>query len=275
VEALPDDCPDGLARELADRGVTGVDVELDPPKTYLRLSSPEGGLFAWYSTAPEHEAVAAYEAEMRAAVGAEGPLRAPPILAAGPGWRLERALRLEPLQGPETIGRVVEAARELAGRELPPPPAGIGTERRLATLRRRLLVLRSPLPSADTVRARRLVRESPLPPATSHGQFSRIHVLIEDGIPWIVDWEQAALRPRGFDTMTLWADLEDEDDRALLLEESARALDADRRELERLGYAALVRLIVSTVAEPLAMNRNPERAAALLERLPAARRDAR
>lgn len=274
--ALPRDCPAGLMEALSERQATVTRVELDPPKTYLWAAVPGGDeLFAWYSVSPAQAPLVAYEAEVRSAVGQEGALRAPPLMAFGSLWRLERALRSEAPHGPEIIGRVVEAAQELAGRELPAPPGGVGREPRLASARRRLRIARSPLPSADTIRARRFVRGSSLPLVTSHGEFSRNHVLIEDGVPWIVDWELAAKRPAGFDLMTLWADLDDADDRGLLFEESVRALGAgSRSELRRLGFAVLVRLIGSAVAEPLPQNRNPTRAAALLERLPAARRDA-
>lgn len=260
---------------VAARAATVVEVDLDPPKTYLWLASPDGGLFAWYSTEPAHEQIVAYEAEARAAVGVEGPLRAPPLLAYGPLWRLERALHSEPVTGPETIARVVEAALELSRRTLPPPPAGVGRERRLAAYARRLRVVRSPLPSADLVRAKRVVDESALPVVTSHGEFTRRHLLVEDGVPWLVDWENAGQRPLGFDLMALWADLEDAGDRELLFEQSVEALGAQAADgLRKLGYALLVRLIGSCVAEPLPMNRDPQRAQVLLERLPAARRDA-
>jgi hypothetical protein len=190
-------------------------------------------------------------------------------------WRLERALKAEPLRGQAVFDRVVEAAQALSGMELPEPPETLGVERRLAAFRRRLHTLRSPLPTADVVRARRVLEASPLPLVTSHGEFSGRHVLIEDCNPWLVDWELVAKRPLGYDLMTLWADLDQDEDRDVLLETSVGALGEERRaELLRLGYALLVRLIVSALAEPLAQNRDPERARALLARLPAARRDA-
>jgi hypothetical protein len=276
LTAFPPDCPHDLQDELASRDAAVVRVELDPPKTYVWLAAPAGeALFAWYSSATAHAPLIAYEAAARTAVGTDGPLRAPPLLAVGRLWRLERSLNPEPLCGQPVIDRVVEAAEALTGMELPEPPASLGVESRLAAFRRRLRMLRSPLPTADAVRARRVLAESPLPRVTSHGEFSTKHVLIEGGNPWIVDWELTAKRPLGYDLMTLWADLERADDRELLFEASIAALgEARRAELRRLGYALMVRLITSALAEPLALNRDPERARALLARLPATRREA-
>ena len=270
--------PPDLARDLLDafaaRDAEVVRVELDPPKTYLWARSATEELFAWQSAEPGSEAIVDYEVAVRAAVGTEGSLRAPPILARGRNWRLEPAVGEAPLGERDVVEAVAAAATRLAELELPAAPRGLGRERMNSKLLRRVRLLRAPLPLSDLVRARALLAASPLPTTTSHGDFHRRHILFSGGVLWVVDWEFAGRRPAGYDLMTLWADLEDEGDRHLLFELCVEMVGAEcRRELLKLRYALLVRIIGDMlVADDDA--HDPTAVPGLLALLPGVRADA-
>lgn len=267
-------CPATLHAALLEHDARVVRVTDHAPRFHVRLDSPSGPLFAWYSDHPDDAEVLRHELAVRAVVGADhGELRAPPVLAHGPDWRLERMVVADPLHGADAVALVVRAWQRLMALDLPRRAGRPAPASRWATVARRLRLLRSPLPTADVLRARRLAASSRLPRVTSHGDFHPAHVLPADGSVWVIDWELSGRAPLGFDLMQLWAGLPDADDRALLLDATLRAVDASQRdEVLRLRYVALVRRIASKLAEHRRFgDRDPVAAEALLALLPEAR----
>jgi len=270
---LPARCPPALAAALEARSATIATATPDPPRTYVLADSPQGRLFAWFTSSARDEPVLEHELAVREAIGSNGALRAPAILAHGRGWRLEPALESDPLEGPDAVSRAVTAAEELASRTLPQLDLrrfGRAAGARFATLRRRALMARSPLPLRDTVAARRIVESSELPPATSHGDFHSGHIFVSgDEGAWVIDWEMVAPRPAGWDLLYLWADLDRPEDRDLVFTAALGVVgEARRAQLERLHYAAVVRMIAAKVAEPNPLYRDPNGAQRLLAELP-------
>jgi hypothetical protein len=232
-------------------------------------------LFARFSGDSGDEPVLAYEAEVRAVLAGPGPLRAPPVLARGRSWLLERGVAAEPLRGREAIEVVVRAAAELAGARLPERPWPARRERRTTALARRARLAASPLPLRDLAHGRRILASSPLPPVTSHGDFHTGNILFSEGVPWIVDWELADRRPAGFDLMTLWPTLDDAGDRERLWRAALDLVgEANSRELARLRYALCVRVIAGKLAPRHGFNSDPQGARRLLELLPELRHEA-
>ena len=277
VDTLPG-CPPALRDAVRGHDATVVRVTDHSPRFHVRLDSPGGPLFAWYGSHPDDALVLAHELAVRAAVGTDGVLCAPPVLAHGHDWRLERMVVPEPLHGPATLGLVVDAWRRLTTLTLPTRPArATPPASRFDIVRRRARLVRSPLPVADVMRARRLVAASSLPAVTSHGEFHAAHVLPRGGRVWVIDWEGSGRAPLGLDLMQLWASLPDADDRATLLDAAfAEVGESHRADLLRLRYVALVRRIASKVAESRRFgDRDPEEAEALLRLLPEARAAAR
>jgi hypothetical protein len=138
-------------------------------------------------------------------------------------------------------------------------------------LARRLRLLRAPLPTSDVVAARRLLERTPLPAVTSHGSYQRLHVFLADGAAWVIDWEQVGKRPLGYDLMTYWANLDDDDLRPPLFAAAVEALGRrHERDLLRLRYALLVRMIASKFAD----DDDAAGGTRLLDLLPAAREEA-
>jgi len=271
---LPD-APSDLRRSLATRNAWVTQVVRHPPKAYVWATAPTGSLFAWYSSRAAHAAVVDFEARVRESVGANPPLRSPPLLDRGKLWRLEQAIAPEPLQGAKVVEAILAAADELARLRLPCPPPLVAGEPLIRGLRRRVHTLATRLPTIDFLRARRVIETSPLPRTLSHGTFDPSHVLIEDGVPWVVDWDQSGERPAGFDLMTMWAVLEAGEDRELLFEGAVRAIGSRyRRDLLRLRYAVLTRVIATMLADPDVHSRDPDRGRTLLPLLASARREA-
>lgn len=279
-DLVPSDAPSDLRASLVARDASVTRVARHAykqlgHKVYLWATSPTGALFAWYSTRPAHAAVVEFEARVREAVGSSPPLCSPPLLERGELWRLERAITPEPLKGPRVVEALVASAEALADFRLPCEPPAVAGEARIVGLRRRLHTLVTPLPAVDFLRSRGVMETSRLPRTTSHGTFDFHHVLFENGIPWVIDWDQAGSRPAGFDLMMMWAALEDEDDREQLFEGAVRSIGAHHRsELLRLRYAVLTKVIATTLADPDLHSRDPARGRTLLPLLEVARREA-
>lgn len=213
-----------------------------------------------------------HEAAARAIVGTDRPLRAPAVLERGPEWLLEEAIEWEPCEGPERIDAVVSAAEGIAEVDLPRAPARAGGGVSLAT---RARLLRSPLPLRDLRAARRTLSDPGLPVVTSHGDFHRGNVLVQDGAAWVVDWELSGKRPAGYDLMQFWATIERPDDRERLFEAAVESAGAAARPaLLRLRHALVVRTIAGKFAAPMAFDRDEAGARALLDLLPRIRAEA-
>jgi hypothetical protein len=284
---IPPDCPEQLLDALGARGASIERFRVIPPRVRVWASSPDEKLFALYSSDPADQAVIEHEVAVRAAVGTEGPLRAPPVLAYGPLWRVEPALEHhtesspgrralpDPLTG-ERIDDVIAALAVLQRSELPqmPPQSGRSDETWIARWRRRLRMLRSPLPARDVVRARRLFARSPLPRATSHGEMVRGHIFPAPGGILVVDWEELAKRPAGWDAVYLSWDLEDPHDRERLFLATLELVGPRYRSaLLELKYPALVKMIVGKlVGSRRAEDR--EHGLKLLAELPRVRQEA-
>lgn len=275
TRSLPRDAPAELLAALEQRGAVVAEVERGrfqhPGRTYFSCASPAGRLHGHYSTTPADVPLFAYEVEIRRRIGVDGALRAPRVVADGAGWMLAGTIDPEPLPPSAAVGRVVEAAMRIAELELPPSPWPEMPGGVRALVARRVRLLRSPLPLRDVAAARRTLGELPLPEVTSHGSYQRLHVFLADEAAWVIDWEQAGKRPLGYDLMTYWANLEDEETRSLLFDASRAALGREHeRALHRLRYALLVRMIASKFADDDA----PEDARRLLAQLPTIRAEA-
>jgi hypothetical protein len=253
----------GLVEALEARGAQVTHVEPDRRKLYIRARAPEGDLFAWQGAGPESEAVIDHEIAARAVIGTEGALRSPPILARGRNWRIEPAVGEPSTGGRSVVEAAVAAIQALLRIDLPVAPRAIGRERVAAKLIRRARLVRSGLAPSEVARARSLLASSPLPPVPSHGDFRARHLLFDGDGPWVIDWELSRRQPAGFDLMTLWADLPEEDDRAQVFDLCLDMLGRDRRaELLELRYALVVRRIADQLGKP-----EVERDGPLLSRL--------
>jgi hypothetical protein len=266
VDALPH-CPPGLRAALREHDPRVARLTDHHPRYHVRLDSPSGPLFAWYSLHPDDEVALAHEEAVRAAVeaGGSGVLRAPSFLARGDNWRVERMVVPEPIGA--NLRLIVEAWRVLTTLDLPRRPSPRVVASPVEKLRRWARLARSPLPVADLVRARRMATD--LPRVTSHGDFHAAHVLPRDGVVWVIDWEVSGRGPLGLDLMQLWASLPDAADREAL---TALAVSAVGPEVLRLRYVALVRRIASKLAEFGRFgDRDRAEAEALMALLPEAR----
>lgn len=273
--ATPPDCPEQLLEALRARSATIEGFRRIPRRVRVRASSPSEKLFAWYSTDPADQGVVEHEVAVRAAIGTEGALGAPPVLAYGPLWRLEPALEGWGELAGERIDAVVDAIAVLQGSDLPQrPQSGDGDEGPIARWRRRLLMLRSPLPARDVVSARRVFSSSSLPLVTSHGRLIRNHIYPAPGGIWMVDWEELGKRPAGWDALFLSWDLQDPDDRERLFLAIVDLVGARyRSDLLALRYAALVNMLVGKLAG-IARVDHREEGRTLLGELPRVREEA-
>lgn len=264
-----DAIPLGLAEALERRGAKVERGWWEGARSYLFATSPEGRLFGRASRDPSDAAMLEHEAAVREIVGAEGPLRAPPVLERGRDWLLETAFEPEPFGGAAHVELVAAAAKSLQGLELPEQPPR--PERGRARARLRLLA--SPLPVADLRRARRVMAETRLASVTIHGDFHQGNVLISGGAAWVVDWELSGHGPAGSDLLLFGATVERAKDRERLLE-AAVELVGDRSEALRLAYAVLVRATAAKLSAAQPFDRDPAGAKRLLALLPAARQAA-
>jgi hypothetical protein len=244
---LPDSCPSGLVAALDQRGAVVGEIWRAGGRTYGRARAGDEELFLRFTTLSHDRAVIAHDLEVRAIVGGDGPLRTPPAIAAGDDWMLEHAVPDGPLAGPGVIAAVVEAAGVLARTALPELPGHVTGMPRLQTARHRARSLRAL--GRDFVMARWLMARTRLPLVTSHGDFHRSNLRIDDGRPWVFDWELVGRRPAGFDLLQLWTTLEDPGDRETLLAATIELVgNGWRRELLRLRYVLLVRTLVTKLA---------------------------
>src|SRR4051794_34241279 len=118
------DLPAGLAAALAEHGATVERVEEEGARRYVSA----GELFGRFTTAPGDEPSFAHEVAARAVVGTALPLRAPGIVASGPGWTLERAIARHPPAGDTAVRATIAAALAIPALELPDAPDGVGGE---------------------------------------------------------------------------------------------------------------------------------------------------
>jgi hypothetical protein len=264
-----DAIPAGLAEALERRGAKLERGWWEGARSYLFAEAPEGRLFGRASRDPADEAVLEHEAAVREIVGAEGPLRAPPVLERGPDWLLETAIEPEPFGGAAHVELLAGAAGRLQGLELPELPGRPGR----GSMRARVRLLASPLPVADLRRARRVLAEIRLPPVTTHGDFHPGNVLISDDAAWVVDWELTGHGPAGSDLLHFASTVNSPEDREDLLEAAAE-LAGDRSEALRLAYAVLVRATAAKLSASQPFDRDPEGAKRLLALLPDARQAA-
>ena len=213
-----------------------------------------------------------YEAAVRQQVGSDGPLRSPPVLAAGSGWLVERAIQTEPWTS-GVVGDVAAAAARIADLELPRAPERRPAARATA-LKRRVALGRHPRLLRELLRARRLLDETDLPTTTGHGDFHPGNILLAGG-PWIVDWELSGLFPAGYDLMQFWVTAQEPVDRALVFEAALELVGRSRRkELARLRYALLVRTAANKLVNPRSFDRDRSGARRLLGLLQSARTEA-
>ena len=264
-----DAIPSGLAEALERRGAKLERAWWEGARSYLFAASPEGRLFARASRDPADSSMLEHEVAVREIVGAEGPLRAPPVLERGPDWLLETAIEPEPFGGAAHVELVAAAAERLQALDLPELQA----RPQRGSFRARLRLLGSPLPVADLRRARRVLAESRLPLITTHGDFHPGNVLISGGAAWVVDWELCGHGPAGADLLHFAATVDSTADRERLLE-AAVELAGDRDEALLLAYAVLVRASAAKLSAAQPFDRDPEGAKKLLAVLPAARRAA-
>ena len=271
----PPDVPADLKASLAAQDAAIVRIVRHGHKGYLQAASPGGDLFAWYSSRPEDAAVVEFEARVREEVGTEPPLRSPPLLERGRLWRLERSLVPRPLEGAEAVDTILAAAAAVSQLELPVVPPAAAGETRSGGFWRRMRTLVTPLPAIDFWRANTMLQASSLPRTMSHGAFDGDHVLLDGSVPWVIDWDQAASRPAGYDLMTMWAYLDCREDRDRLFE-GALALvgERNRLELQRVRYAVTTKVVATMFADPDVYSRDPIRGRALLPLLAAARAEA-
>ncbi len=268
--------PAGLAAAMRLRDATIESAWREADRAYAQASAPEGPLFARYSDDPGDGPRLEHEAAVRALVGTTGALRAPPVLARGPGWLLERGIRIEPLSGRAAIAAAIAASAELMDVELPVAPGAAGPGRRLAGAARMIRSSAGALRMSDLAAARRELAVTTLPEVSCHRDFHPQNVLISDGAAWVIDWERCGRGPAGLDLLQLWAGLEREDDRTVLFEGIVDLLGTDRRrELVRLRFGVAVATAVGMLAAREAFDRDAAAIARLLRLVPELRRQAK
>lgn len=268
AEGLPAGTPPELEAALARHGTAPARHWREGDRAYVRA----GAAFARWTTTSEGAWALAHEVAVRAAVGSWGALKAPPVLASGAGWLVDRAVEPRPLRGAEAIDAVLAAVAELLARPVagwppgPGAPAGGGRGGGLAAQVR--AVARSPVGARRAVAARAgLLRRGGLEPRPAHGDLQPGNLLWADDGLWVIDWELARVAPAGTDLITLWAVLDDEGDRERLWRGTVALLGPEHeRTLRRRRRAAAVRLAEGLLAAEDPIDRDPELAAALLSR---------
>jgi hypothetical protein len=271
-EALLSAMPPGLRGALSAMGADVQSGWREGERHYVRAIGSRGPVLVRFGPGAAYADVLAHEVHVRGLVGADGPLRSPPVLAHARGWLVEARVDPWPLEGPDATQAAIAAAAAIPGLELPPSPRAAASR---SPLRARVRRLRASVPALDLLRARRVLASSPLPRETSHGDFHPGNVLFTGTEAWVVDWELSGLRPRGWDLLHLWVGLAREADRALVLERAlAGESPSHRKALLRLRYAALVRVLLAKLAPDRPFDRDDAGARRLLALLPAVRREA-
>jgi hypothetical protein len=266
--------PRELARALSRLSAEVLSVERHRARAYVIAEAPGEPLFARFTSDAADEAVLAHEATVREAIGSGVALRAPPVIAHGSRWMIERRIDPAPPRG-AAVDRAVEAAAELADLSLPAIPRRGSAFLRPAKWRRAIRMARSPLSVGEIRHARRLLAGSSLPRVTTHGDFHAGNLLGGDDGPWVVDWELSGRGPAGADLIRLWTTLDDDQDRARLFESTVELVGrARRRDLLLLRYALLVQTLIDKLESPGVGGQGPDRAT-LLGWLSRARREAR
>ena len=268
--------PADLAAALERRNAT-IDVSWrEGDRAFARANSPEGGLFARYSDDPADRALFEYETAVRARIPAGGPLRAPRVIEAGPGWRIEQAINTT---GPwkeraTAIDGAAAAAAEIPSIPLRPHAPGAEHRSRIANLVRIARATAGPIKISDLRAARRALATSDLPTVTCHRDYHRKNLLIDDtdGGIWVIDWERAAPGPLGLDMLRLWATLETPEHRERVFEYALEQVGRDRRaSLERLRFGVAVAEASGLHAEQDPFDRDDANLARLLELIPTVR----
>lgn len=280
LENLPH-APAGLIAALREENARVVRLTDHEPRYHIRLDSRSGSLFGWYSIDRRGPEVLRHELMVRQKLGDDGLLRAPPVLAHGANWRVERIIHSAPLTGRSALELVTEAGLEIARTTLPQRASLPRTRpERVAQMRRRAERLTriglSPLSLRDWRLARQLLRDSRLPRVVSHGSFIPVHVLLRGPAVYVIDWEDLGERPWGWDLMQFWAALPDPVDRSDLMDLTIDALGGKAtRSIMQIRYAALVARIISKIAEnPQFGERDAAAAKKLLALLPEVRNQA-
>ena len=266
---VPADLPRPLREVVLRYGGEPVHWWREAHRAYILLDSPDGPLFARYSTDAADIRVLDHEARMRARLQRVDGFRTPAVFAAGRGWLLEQRIDADPVGGPAWVDAAVRAAVAIAELDLPTLPG----EAPRSVLRRRVRLVvqtvRSPLPLSDVLAARRLAAAGGLPERTGHGDFHPGNLLVSRGITWVVDWELAGPQPAGYDLMHLCSALDDPDDAERTFEAAVAWLgEGFRGELAKLRFVVAVRTLTAKLFPEHAFDRDQAGAARLLAALP-------
>jgi hypothetical protein len=263
--------PAGLVEELERRRAT-VDVSWrENDRAFARTSSPEGALFARYSDDPADTARLEHETEVRALVGTDGPLRAPPVIAQGPGWRIERGINAaEPWEGAEAVDAAAAAAAEIPALDV--PAQGDSDHPRSLLFQQVGRIARAvagPISISDLRAARRELAQTDLPTVTCHRDYHPKNLLLDDTGVWVIDWERIDPGPLGLDLLRLWCSLADPADRERVFEHAVDQVGESRRaSLERLRFGVAVAEASGLHAERNPFDRDDATLARLLDLIP-------
>jgi phosphotransferase family enzyme len=274
VSRFLDGAPAELVAELEHRNAT---IELswrENDRAFARTTAREGGLFARYSDdladAPRLE----HETKVRSAVGSDGALRTPPVIAQGSGWRIERAIdAAEPWQGPDAVDAAAAAAAEIPALDVPRKPSSEHPRalwfHEVGRIARAVI---GPISISDLRSARRELADTDLPTVICHRDFHPKNLLLDETGVWVIDWERVDPGPLGLDLLRLWCSLADPADRERVFEHAVDQVGASRRaSLERLRYAVAVAEASGLHLERNPFDRDDATLARLLELIPSLR----
>lgn len=209
--------------------------------------------------------IRAEQVRLRWAAAAGVPV--PRVLAMAPdaAWLVVERVADDERYGPAYVRAAVEAARRVAAAGPPPAEAGAARSRRG---RRTDLLLRvaraalSPLPVREfrALRSAAAALTASREQVTSHGDFHIGNVLSSGGVAvTVVDFEFLGVGHPADDLMSLWVDLEDEADRALLLELACATVGAPRADILLMAHWLALRHLAELVTGvPLRKRDRPE-----------------